>query len=143
MMTQSQLVRSDTDRVIAGVCGGLADYLNVDAVFIRLAFALLLFASGVGLPIYLVLWIVMPLGNEAHQSNAEVIHKNLDEMGTAVSSSVNRLGKPGTIGTILIMLGVYFLLQQLGGLGWLGNVLFWPIVIIGLGLFLFAQRNEE
>jgi phage shock protein PspC (stress-responsive transcriptional regulator) len=47
--------------MIAGVCGGLADYLNVDPTVIRLVFLLLLFAGGGGLFIYLILWVIMPL----------------------------------------------------------------------------------
>jgi phage shock protein C len=56
-----RLYRSRTEEMIAGVCGGLADYLNVDPTVIRLVFLLLLFAGGGGLFIYLILWVIMPL----------------------------------------------------------------------------------
>lgn len=53
--------RSSRDRMIAGVCGGLAQQFGVPTAVIRLAFVLMtFFAGGVGLLIYLVLWIVMP-----------------------------------------------------------------------------------
>ncbi|MFN2255255.1 MAG: PspC domain-containing protein, partial [Candidatus Promineifilaceae bacterium] len=59
-MSQTRLTRSSTDKIIAGVCGGLAEYLEIDPVLVRLAFLVLFFASGIGFPIYIILWIVMP-----------------------------------------------------------------------------------
>jgi phage shock protein PspC (stress-responsive transcriptional regulator) len=53
--------RSSRDRMVAGVCGGLAEQFGVPTAVIRLAFVQMTFFSiGVGLLIYLVLWIVMP-----------------------------------------------------------------------------------
>jgi len=53
--------RSSRDRMVAGVCGGLAQQFGVPTAVVRLAFVLMtFFAGGVGLLIYLVLWIVMP-----------------------------------------------------------------------------------
>lgn len=51
---------SDTDRKIAGVCGGLGEWLEVDPVFFRVAFVLLAFLCGLGIIAYLVLWLLMP-----------------------------------------------------------------------------------
>jgi phage shock protein PspC (stress-responsive transcriptional regulator) len=54
--------RTANDRMIAGVCGGLAVQFGVPTAVVRLAFALMtLFAGGIGLVIYVVLWVVMPL----------------------------------------------------------------------------------
>lgn len=61
MSTTKRLYRSRFDRMIGGVCGGLANYFDIDPTLVRLAFvALLIF--GVGSPglVYLILWIVMP-----------------------------------------------------------------------------------
>jgi len=57
------LTRSKSNRMIAGVCAGLADYLNVDPTVIRLLFVLGLFLAGPGIPIaYLIMAIVTPEG---------------------------------------------------------------------------------
>ena len=53
--------RSRTDRIIAGVCGGLAKYTNADPVFIRIAFLILMFFNGLGVLVYLVLILIIPL----------------------------------------------------------------------------------
>ncbi len=56
-----KLYRSKTDRMIAGVCGGLAKYFNVDPSIVRVVFVLLLLPGGFpGLIPYLVLWVIIP-----------------------------------------------------------------------------------
>ena len=60
-MNEKKLLRSATDRKIAGVCGGLAEYFEFDPVLVRIAYAFLtLFTAFCGLIFYIVLWIVMP-----------------------------------------------------------------------------------
>ena len=62
MSTGKKLLRSRTDRWLAGICGGIADYFDVDSALVRLVYLLLTFFSAgfPGLMIYLVLWLVMP-----------------------------------------------------------------------------------
>ena len=55
--TRWRPVRSTTDRVVAGVAGGLAEQLRVDPVLIRLAFVVLAFAGGAGLLLYALGWL--------------------------------------------------------------------------------------
>lgn len=55
-----KLRRSRRDRVIGGVCGGLADYFGVDVALVRLLMFLLIFFGGVSLWVYVILWIVIP-----------------------------------------------------------------------------------
>lgn len=55
-----RLYRSRSDRMIAGVAGGLAQYLNVDPTLVRLGFVVLSLAGGPGLLLYIVMWIVVP-----------------------------------------------------------------------------------
>jgi phage shock protein C len=60
MDTTRKLYRSRTDRKLAGVCGGLAQYLNVDATAIRVLIVVLSVLGGSGLVIYLAMWILVP-----------------------------------------------------------------------------------
>ena len=65
-----KLYRSRTDKKIAGVCGGLAEYFNVDATVIRIIFIVLLLPGGFpGLLPYLILWIFVPLKPIIDQEN--------------------------------------------------------------------------
>ncbi|MBR1468963.1 MAG: PspC domain-containing protein [Prevotella sp.] len=62
MSTGKKLLRSQDDRWIAGICGGIADYFDWDPAVVRIFYLLLsLFSAGFpGLLIYLILWLVMP-----------------------------------------------------------------------------------
>lgn len=62
-MQNKKLRKSRTDRKICGVCGGLAEYLNMDSTIIRLIWAVLILAAGTGLLAYLIAAIVMPEDN--------------------------------------------------------------------------------
>ena len=67
-MNNKKLYRSTTDRKVAGVCGGLAEYLGVDATVVRLVFiALLIFGVAPIILLYFIMWIIMP---EAPATNA-------------------------------------------------------------------------
>ncbi|MCR5566552.1 MAG: PspC domain-containing protein [Clostridiales bacterium] len=57
-----RLHKSTKDRKLAGVCGGIAEYLNTDPTIIRLAFALMVLGWGTGLLAYIVLALVLPEG---------------------------------------------------------------------------------
>ncbi len=58
-----RLKRSNIDKMLSGVCGGLAKYLDVDSTIIRLAFAFAAVFAGTGILIYLIMWIIMPKEN--------------------------------------------------------------------------------
>ena len=54
-------MRSSTDKKIAGVCAGLADYFDLDPTIVRVIWFLAVFFAGCGFVAYMVLWIVLPL----------------------------------------------------------------------------------
>lgn len=133
-MQQTRLMRSETDRMIAGVCGGLASYLGVDPVLVRLAFVLLLLASGVGLAIYVILWIVMPTSSRV-QPEIRIMD---EEMVSDPSALKTRFSPSATVGVLLILFGAFFLLSQMGGIP--GYI--WPIILIAAGLFYLIRRTR-
>ncbi len=54
-------MRSSTDKKIAGVCAGLADYFDIDPTIVRVVWLLAVLCAGTGLLLYIILWIVLPL----------------------------------------------------------------------------------
>lgn len=140
-MFESRLTRSETDKMVAGVCGGIAAYLDIDSVFIRLAFVLLALASGIGIAIYFIMWIVMPRESAVTASDAVVMQDNIKDLKETVSSGADRIGRPATIGLIMIMLGAYFLLAELGMVGWLNGAIL-PLIIIGAGAYFIWKRSQ-
>ena len=78
-MESKKLYRSRTDKMIAGVCGGLGQYLGVDPTLIRLTFVLLLlFGIGSGLLVYLAMMLLVPL--EPEGAAIPVQSRNVDSM---------------------------------------------------------------
>lgn len=57
---ERRLFRSKKESMIGGVCGGLAIYFNIDPSLVRLFFVLLLLAGGAAVPVYIILWIIVP-----------------------------------------------------------------------------------
>jgi phage shock protein C len=84
--------------MIAGVCGGLAEYFNIDPVIVRLIFVLVTLTSGLGLPVYVVLWIVMPranasAGQQSFQQNVQQFGQEASRFGQEFGQEAARLGR--------------------------------------------------
>ena len=145
-MQQARLARSESDKMIAGVCGGTAAYLGIDSVFVRLAFLVLVFASGVGLLLYIILMLIMPRENNLSQPSSKIVHENIEQIGNDVTSGFKRVRQhpqgPAIGAGLLILLGVYLLFGNLGWLGWLSGGVFWSLVLIGAGIYILARRNR-
>lgn len=63
-MSDKRLVRNTHDEMIGGVCSGIANYLDIDPVIVRLVFVLLALGGGHGILAYLILWVLMPTVEE-------------------------------------------------------------------------------
>lgn len=111
-----RLHRSATNKVVAGVCGGLGEYFGVDPVWFRIAFvALALGGWGGGLILYVVGWIALP-----------------EEAGAAAPVAVAGRA-PAVVGAILIGVGALALLDRL--VPWVDRV--WlPFLVIAAGIAL-------
>ncbi len=60
-MATQRLTRSQTNRVIAGVCGGLGEYFGIDPTIIRIIFVIMALPGGApGILLYIILWVIMP-----------------------------------------------------------------------------------
>ena len=91
-----RLYRDRSDQMIAGVCSGIAEYLDVDPTAIRLAFVLLLFLGGGGFWIYLVLWVIMPVKDDVGREMIEV----KGESNKSAPKKVAAPTKPAASGTL-------------------------------------------
>lgn len=60
MQTSTRLVRLTNDRMIAGVCGGIAEYFRVDPTLVRALLVAFTLLGGSGILLYVILWLVMP-----------------------------------------------------------------------------------
>lgn len=144
---QTRLYRSRTDAVIGGVCGGLGQYLGIDPVLVRLFFVLLALGSGVGVLIYIIMWIVIPYPDQGEAASAETIRASAEEIAErarTIGAEV-RAGNPQAgliIGAALIVLGFFFLLDNLDlpWLRWFDFDVLWPPLLIFGGVALLWRR---
>lgn len=115
--------------MIAGVAGGLADFLDVDVVWIRLGFVLATALGGAGVIAYIALMIVMPRHPDEKPSNLE---SRLEHLLRSLR------GTPAWIGAGLLVIGSLIVLNQLteGHHG-----VFWGIALIVLGILFFRERD--
>jgi phage shock protein C len=84
-----KLYRSRDNRVIAGVAGGLGEYLHIDPVVVRIIFIILTVFSGSGILLYLVMWLVMPDEKHINKRADEVMHANVKEAVQKVKKIVS------------------------------------------------------
>jgi len=66
-----RLYRSRTERQVAGVCGGLAEYFKLDPTLVRIIFILITLFGGPGLVLYIILWLVLPDESKAKEQYSE------------------------------------------------------------------------
>lgn len=74
-----RIARSSSDRFIAGVCGGLGQYLGIDSTLIRIGFVLLTLA-GISPLLYIILWVVVPVDTALAASWTQQIQQSVGEM---------------------------------------------------------------
>lgn len=154
-MEPKRLYRSQIDRKIAGVAGGLAEYFVMDPLLIRLAFVILMLAGGGGFLIYLVLWIVTPDNPVRFQPGGAQSDQGFQQTNTGTADftaepppfpQAGKRNKGSLIGgLVLITLGVLFLADQLIPQVNFGDL--WPVIliVIGIGLLIntVTKRNRN
>jgi phage shock protein PspC (stress-responsive transcriptional regulator) len=134
MENTNKLYRSNTDKVIGGVSGGLADYLNIDVVIIRILFVLLALFGGGGVLIYIILWIAIP----AQTVGFTPIHdmspsSTADKDATGVASNKQSNTALGA-GIVLIIIGLLFLADRL--MPFYNLIDFWPVILVVAGILI-------
>jgi phage shock protein C len=137
-----RLYRSRTDSMIAGVCGGLAEYFNIDTVLVRIAAVILtLIAPGAGIIAYLVFWIVVP------QKPIEESLAETGSEGTAIQGAeeAKTERKDGIIfvGAGLVILGGLILLNNFIPVAFFSIGKLWPIILIIIGLLVLKKGAEN
>ena len=120
--------RSRSDRVIAGVCGGVGTRLGIDATIVRIAFVALALA-WVGVPLYLVGWILLP--------QAAAPTDGMEPAGAALPA---RTAARRAAGMALIVAGTALLVRHLGVA--LPDTVIWPALCVAFGLGIVVWRVQ-
>lgn len=141
-----RLYRSKTDRLIGGVCGGLAEYFNIDPVIVRVLWTVSILVGGFGIVPYILGWLIIP-------DNPSAEKKPEKEKANSKNTSL-------IWGLVLIAIGAFLIFRRWAWFDyypfhfrwhwspwWFGNVrfdLFWPILIIFGGvIYIFHVLRKE
>ena len=139
-----RLHRSTSESMLFGVAGGMAEYFDVDPTLVRIAWVVLTFASaGIALIAYLILAIIMPKHELREHAPNPTAEASTESSGPDYDAPpAGRRWASGSIlfGGVLIGIGVLFLLINLGVLNWWRWDIFWPVVIIAVGVAILASR---
>jgi phage shock protein C len=123
---ERRLTRSRTNRILGGVCAGLARYLGVDVILIRIAFVVLALAVGGGVILYVIGWILIP--------EEEPGARPPDPAPPIAPAESARL----IVGVLLIAVGAILLINFLvPGV----SRYFWPLALIAIGVAIIAQSS--
>jgi phage shock protein C len=141
-MNNKKIYRSEKNKIIFGVCGGLAEYFEVDPLLIRIFFVLFSLSGGTGIFLYIILAILMPKENdktEINKDNLEVeakkrtkqLAKELKENNSWIKDARNILG------LFIILIGLNMLFSNLFNINifsWISWGIIWAVIIIFIGI---------
>ena len=132
---EKKLQRDTRNKVIGGVCAGLANYFGMDASLLRLLLALMILFAGSGFWLYIILWIVIPAGDpQVTRENGDAVMSDISEPTKINKGSL-------VIGLILIGLGGLGLLHRfVPSFSW---QMLWPIFLIVLGIILIIPKDKK
>ncbi len=135
-----RLYRSTTEKMLGGVAGGLADYLDIDVTLVRLLW-LVAALAGFGIPAYLIAWIIIPV-NPDHSMlsqgvEADYVHEGqVDQEKPAHNGSK----KQKLVGIVLITIGAIYILNQI--LPWFRFGKMWPVLFIIFGVAILLNSKD-
>ena len=148
-----KLYRSVTDKIIGGVCGGIAEYFSLDPVIIRLAFVLAVIFGGGGILTYIILWIIIPQKpyiitpfNQENKTDANLVD---DEGEKKISNDLQsnmlykNLNNNKTVfaGVLLVVLGMIILISNFVPGFYFRD--YWPVILIILGLAIILKAKNQ
>lgn len=155
---KEKLHRSRIDRVFGGVASGLAKYLNLDTILVRIVFIILALFNGVGLILYIILWIVLPEDDIIYNfgssppggTKPDNDSQNADDKSSSTKSNFDFSSFPEkkssgsgrlVVGGIFIALGILFLADSI--FPYFDFEDFFPILFIIVGITLLVNSLKK
>lgn len=146
----TRLYRSEKYKILGGVAGGLGEYFGIDPTLIRIMFVLITIFGGVGVLLYIVLWVIVPSESDLNdgelkdhiKSNVKEIESRAEKFAAEISNrkpdgSDNR----NLWGLIIILVGSVFLLENFKIFDFISFSKLWPVLLIALGMVILMRRK--
>ncbi|WP_026478553.1 PspC domain-containing protein [Alkaliphilus transvaalensis] len=160
---KKRLYLSRNDKKLAGVCGGVADYFDIDVTLVRLLWILFSVSGGAGVVIYIIAAIIMdeeprnytPKADFKNVRDAEIVGEERNDHGNQNENEEIQIDETkGTsqsrgkdkdhllIGGVLVILGAFIFSRNILGLYWLNIRFLTPMVLIGVGLVVILNGRK-
>ncbi|MDO5341265.1 MAG: PspC domain-containing protein [Bacteroidia bacterium] len=137
-MENKRFERSATNKVIGGVCAGLADYLNMDVTLVRVLFVVAALCGSFGFWLYVILWIVAP-----SQKVIGFNCKNDEPVEINVVEDDKKGFQKGAVVTAIILIGIGLLalIDNFMPIDWIWKL--WPVILIALGIVIILNSQKK
>jgi phage shock protein C len=123
---EKRLYRSKCDKMVSGVCGGIAEYFEVDSTMVRLLCVISIFALGTGILLYILASIIIP-----ERTDIESVLNLNEEKNTKF------------LGYSFILIGLILFIKRFPVFHWINFKLLFPILIIGLGVVVLGKSFKK
>ncbi|HUV15028.1 MAG TPA: PspC domain-containing protein [Pelolinea sp.] len=147
---KNRLYRSETNRVLAGVCGGLGEFLGIDPVFIRIFFIVWTVLGEFSVLIYFILWVVVPnrtASDAGEKFSSDELGARFRLMGSEIRGIASQPSSEliTFAGVGLIGWGVYYLLRRFGfpWIAWDYTLYLWPALLIIAGVIVLIRATKR
>ena len=137
-MENRKLRRNPMNRVIGGVCSGLADFLGVDVALMRIAFVIAFLFASFGFWLYIILWIVLP--ENGQQSFGQSQGQSPQSESVSVSKSESKV-KSIFAGAFIILIGLLFLVNNFIPINWVWKL--WPLILVAIGIVMIVTASKK
>ncbi len=133
--------RSRQNRILGGVASGLAEYLSIEPIVIRVLFVVSVLFSGIGILLYIIMWMVFPEEkfDTFSSANDAGTTDTTNDINFTISQNKKNDGKV-VFGIILIIVGFFFLGIEVFSFINFEDLL--PLVLIGLGIYLLWNSKK-
>lgn len=137
-MENKRFERSATNKVIGGVCAGLADYLNMDVTLVRVLFVVAALCGSFGFWLYIILWIVAP-----SQKVIGFNSQNDELVDISVAEDDKKGFQKGAVVTAIILIGIGLLalIDNFMPIDWIWKL--WPVILIALGIVIIMNTQKK
>lgn len=132
-MENRRLERNPMNKVIGGVCSGLAEFFGLDIALVRIAFVIAFLFASFGFWLYIILWIVLPERSQQPTTNSQQPIANSQQSESKVKSIF--------AGAFVILIGLLFLVNNFIPINWMWKL--WPLILVAIGVVMIVTTSKR
>lgn len=132
-MANNKFYRDSENKVLGGVCSGLAKYFNIDVALLRVLFVVALLFASFGFWLYIILWIIIPQSGQQPDFSSQQPEPTVNAQSPKTAAVFS--------GVIVILIGILFLINNFIPIYWVWNL--WPLILVGIGVVMIYKATRK